>query len=169
MAQYLIANGPMQTTAAFAKVTTSAVIKTMLQFKPTSPCTIKSWGVSYDGSAAATPGQVELIDTGTVAATVTASVNADITQWDAAAIAVGNPSTANLMSFGTAATGYTATVEGSITAVRNFDLQLLPPTGPYVLQWPLGVSPYLVPNNLVRIRMTFGAAINAYCWLLVEF
>lgn len=168
-AQYLIANGPMQTTAAFAPVTTSAAIKTLLQFKPLVPCRLIQWGISFDGSAAATPGKVELIDTGAIAATVTASVNADITQWNAEALRVGNPSTAGLMTFGTGATGYTATVEGSVAAVRNFDLQLLPPTAPYLLQFPLDRGPYLDPANYVRIRTTFGAAINAYCFLLVEF
>ena len=168
-AQYLIANGTMQTTAAFAPVTTAAVIKTMLQFKPLIPCRLIQWGISFDGSAAATPGKVELIDTGTVAATVTASVTADITQWNAEAVAVGNPSTAGLMMFGTGATGYTATVEGSVAAVRNFDLQLLPPTAPYLLQYPLDRGPYLNPANYTRIRVTFGTAINAYCYMLVEF
>jgi hypothetical protein len=36
MALYLIPNGPMQTTAAFAPVTTGTAIKTMLQVKPSA-------------------------------------------------------------------------------------------------------------------------------------
>ena len=55
MALYLIANGPMPTTAAQAVVTTGTAIKTMLQLKPFNTCKIIEWGVSFDGSAAATP------------------------------------------------------------------------------------------------------------------
>lgn len=166
--QYLITNGPMQTTAALTKVTTAAVIKTMLQFKPIVPCKLIEWGTSYDGSAAATPGQVECIETD-VAATVTASVTADITRWNGDAVQFGDPVSV-LISVGTAATGYTATAEGSTTATRNMGAPvMLPPTGPYEKQWPLGREPYMQANKFYRIRNTFGSAINAYCYMIVEF
>jgi hypothetical protein len=166
--QYLIFNGPMQTTAAPASVTTSTSIKTLLQFKPLVPCKLIEWGISFDGSAAATPGKVELIDTGTVAATVTASVNADITKFNGDAAQFGDP-TSTIISVGTTATGYTASAEGSTTAVRTFDLQLMAPTTEYVKQWPLGREPFLIASNLMRIRVTFAAAINAYCYIIAEF
>jgi phosphoribosylaminoimidazole (AIR) synthetase len=119
LALYLIGNGAMPTTAAFVAVTTGTAIKTMLQVKPGATTVLKiiEWGISFDGSAAATPGKVELIETD-VAATVTASVANDITKYDPAAIAQGDPTTA-LIAVGTSSTGYTATAEGSITAVRN--------------------------------------------------
>ena len=41
MALYLIANGPMQTEAAFAAVTTGTAIKTMLQVKPSATIAAK--------------------------------------------------------------------------------------------------------------------------------
>jgi hypothetical protein len=58
MALYLIPNGAMQTTAGFAKVATGATIKTLLQIAPgaTTALKIVEWGISLDGSAAATPG-----------------------------------------------------------------------------------------------------------------
>ena len=77
MARYRIYNGPMPTTAAQAAVTTGTAIKTMLQLKPFNQCKIVAWGISFDGSAAATPIKVELLETGTVFATVTASADAD--------------------------------------------------------------------------------------------
>lgn len=165
---YLIANGPMQTTAAFAPVTTNNVIKTMLQVKGIIPFKIAEWGYSFDGSAAATPGKCELIETGTVFGTVTASVNADITQYDGEAVALGDP-TSLLISVGTTATGYTCTSEGSITAVRNFDPQLIAPTNQYFKQFPLGARPFVLQGKALRIRNTFGTAINAYCYVILEF
>lgn len=169
MALYLIGNGPMQTTAAFATVTTGTSIKTMLQVKPgsTNMIKIKEWGISFDGSAAATPIKVELIETD-VAATVTASAAADLTKLDAAAISAGDPTTSNI-AVGTSATGYTATVEGSITTVRNLaGPQLIAPTNQFVEQFPLGNEPILQVSKFMRIRVTAGAAVNAYCYVIVE-
>lgn len=168
MALYLLQNGPMPTTAPVAPVTTGASTKTLLQFKPSATVTAKviEWGISFDGSAAATPGKVELIETD-VAATVTAFVAADITKLDADALNGGDPTT-NLIQVGTSASGYTATAEGSTTAVRILDLQLIAPTNQYVKQFPLGREPVLQVNKFGRIRVTFGSAVNAYCYLIVE-
>jgi hypothetical protein len=166
MGSYLVANGAMQTTAAFATVTTGTAIKTLLQLKPFNVCEIVEWGISFDGFAAALPIKVELIDTGTVFGTVTASADADCSKFDSVEQAVA--SVAGL-TLGTSATGYTCTNEGSIVAARNFDLQLLPPTGPYVKQFPLGERPKLIIGNAVRVRVTAGTAVNAYTYIVVRF
>jgi hypothetical protein len=169
MALYLIANGPMQTTAALPSVATGNTIKTLLQFKASATiiAKIKEWGISFDGSAAATPGKIELIETD-VAATVTAAVAADITKVDANALMGGDPTT-NLIQVGTAATGYTASAEGSITTVRNLDApQLIAPTNQFVKQFPLGNEPIIQIAKFARIRVTFPATVNAYCYFLIE-
>lgn len=166
---YLLGNGPQQTTAAFAPVTTGTAIKTMLQVKTGATVIAKiiEWGISFNGFAAALPGKVELIETD-VAATVTAHVAADITKLDAAALMGGDPTTA-LISVGTTSTGYTASGEGSITAVRNLDGPIfLPPTGPLVKQFPLGREPVIQAGKFARIRVTFGTAVDAYCYMIVE-
>lgn len=169
MSLYLIANGPMPTTAAFATVTTGTAIKTMLQVKAgtTLPLKIKEWGISFDGSAAAIPIKVELMESGTVAATVTASVANDIMKLDGNALTGGDPTT-NLIPVGTTSTGYTSSAEGTITAVRTFDVQLVAPTNQYVKQFPLGLEPIINLSSFARIRVTAGAAVNAYCYMIVE-
>lgn len=163
---YLIANGPMPTTAAQVPVTTGTAIKTLLQIKPFNLCKIVEWGISFDGSAAATPIKCELLETGTVFATVTASADADITKLNA----VGDQAAASVagLTLGTAATGYTASAEGTITAVRMLDVQLVAPTGQYVKQFPLGREPIISIGSAGRIRVTAGAAVNAYCYMVVE-
>ena len=168
MALYLIANGPMPTTAAQAVVTTGTAIKTLLQIKAsaTAVARIVEWGISFDGSAAATPIKCELLETD-VAATVTASVSADIAKLDAAALSGGDPTT-NLLPVGTTSTGYTASAEGSITSVRMLDVQLIAPTNQYVKQFPLGREPIIQISKFGRIRVTAGAAVNAYCYMIVE-
>jgi hypothetical protein len=168
MALYLLQNGAVGTTAAPVVVTTGTAIKTLLQFKPSATVVAKivEWGISFDGSAAATPGKVELMESD-VAATVTAHALADITKLDGDALAGGDPTT-NLIQVGTSATGYTASAEGSTTVSRMFDLQLIAPTNQYVKQFPLGREPVLQVGKFARVRVTFGAAINAYCYMIVS-
>lgn len=165
MALYKIFNGPMPTTAAQVPVTTGTAIKTLLQIKAFNTVKIVAWGVSFDGSSAATPGKCELLDTGTVFGTVTASVDADVAKWGSGEQAVA--SVAGL-TMGTSATGYTCTSEGSITAVKMFDAQLIAPTNQYVLEFSLGREPVVIVGNCARIRVTFGTAVNAYAWMLLE-
>lgn len=168
MALYFIANGPMPTVASQAAVTTGTAIKTLLQVKAsaTNVIKIKEWGISFDGSAAATPGIVELLETD-VAATVTASVAADITKLDGLALSNGDQTT-NLIPVGTTSTGYTSTGEGTIAAVRMFDVQHIAPTNQYVKQFPLGLEPVIQVSKFGRIRVKFATAINALCYLIVE-
>ena len=169
MAIYKIYNGPMPTIGALVAVTTGTVIKTMLQVKTSATlgAHVVEWGISFDGSAAATPIKCELIETGTVFATVTAAVANDIVKFDAAALQGGDPTT-NLIQVGTTATGYTASAEGTITATRLFDAQLIAPTNQYVLQFPLGDEPFIDIQSALRIRVTAGAAVNCYCYVKIR-
>lgn len=168
MGLFLIANGASPTTAAQVAVTTGTSIKTLLQVKPGSTIVgkIVEWGISFDGSAAATPIKVELLETD-VAATVTAAAAADINKLDAAALSGGDPTT-HAFAVGTTSTGYTSTGEGSIGAVRMFDVQFIAPTNQYVKQFPLGREPVIQVSKFARIRVTAGAAVNAYCYMIVE-
>lgn len=166
MALYLIPNGAAGLTAAPIKVTTGTAIKTLLQFQPSATlgARVVEWGLSFDGSPV--DGQVELVETGTVNATVTTHTAASITRYDSAAVAGGDPTT-NLIQVGTAATGYTASPEGTPTVARLFDLQLMS-TNQFVKQFPLGREPWVETGNILRIRTTFAVAVNAYCYIIVE-
>ncbi len=167
MALYKIYNGPFPTTAAQAAVTTGAVIETMLQVKGIVALTmkVKAWGVSGDGAAAAAGIQYELIETGTIFATVTASVAADIVAWDAQAL---DTVSTTYFEVGTTSTGHTSTGEGSIVASRVFDTQFVQPTGQYAWEFSLGNEPVVSAVSSLRVRVTAAAAINAVCWILVE-
>jgi hypothetical protein len=167
MAQrYLIGSGPMQTTAAFAAVATGAANKTLLQVKPLAILKVCEWGISFDGSAAATPGKVELIETD-VAATVTASVDNDCTKLGDC---VGDAEVfSTFATLSTSATGYNASVEGATTAVRNLaGPQFIAPTNQFIQQFPLGREPVIQKNKFGRIRVTFATGVNAYAYMIVE-
>lgn len=168
--RYHIGAGPIQTTAAFVPMATSAAIKTLLQLKPRIPLKIVEWGISFDGFVAALPGKVELIETTVAATSLTAFVNADFTKLDATAMALGDP-TSLIVEVGTSASGYNSgsSAEGSITTLRNLDApQFIAPTNQFIKQFPLGREPILQHGQYARIRVTFGTTVNAYPYLIVE-
>lgn len=154
-------NGPAPTTAGQVKVATGATIKTMLQLQTPSTMglTIIEWGISFDGSAAATPVLVELCATGSAAATVTAFASGDITRYNQ----VGQGS---LITLGTTASGYTASSEGTVTVTDMFDAQLIAPSSSYVKQFPLGREPDIDLSTNLRIRVTAPATVNALCYII---
>jgi hypothetical protein len=172
MGLYLVYNGPMQTTAAFAGVATGTAIKTMLQIKlgasTNQTAKIKQWHISFNGSAAATPVKCELISTKTVGATITEFVAADI-------INISDPNAAAVtddfpLAFTAAGdeSGYTATAEGSITATRLFDLAFVAPTNERTIQFPLGNEPTFRNDEYVRIRVHAPADVNCVCYIVFE-
>ncbi len=172
MGLYQVFNGPMPTTAAIVPVTTGTSIKTMLQLKLGASTNqigkVIAWGCSFDGSAAATPGKVELLTTGTVKATITEFVAADIMNLsDANAAAVTDDFPFAFTAAGDES-GYTATAEGTITATRVFDAQQIAGTNQYIREFALGREPEFKFDEYLRIRVHFGAAVNAICWIQVE-
>lgn len=166
MHRYKVWNGPMPTTAAQQKVTTGTAIKTMLQIATPSTRQIQliAWGFSLD-AVPASPGQVELLQTD-VAATVTAHVASGVQPLDPNA-------PASLMTLSTSGTGYTATAEGTITATRTFDTNLIPPSAGgtdlnYVYQWMPDERPIVAVSKFLRVRATFGAAVNMSCFVVFD-
>ncbi len=165
--RYLISNSAMPTTAAPVKQPTGTAIRTMLQLATSSgnPIKIEEWGIGFDGSTAAMPIQCELVDTATVAATMsTAHVAANIMQQDM--VSDGGASTlslgaTNLTGFATA-----AVTEGTVTSTRVADMQMVSPTSLYVKMMPLGRE-FVVPGGrFLRVRVTAAATVNAWTYLI---
>ena len=166
---YFIGNGAMPTTAAMVKDTTHAVITTLLQVKMgstlvTPRAKVVEWGISFDRSAAATPIACELF-ANTVAGTGTAHVAAGIVTLDPLA---ATPTDGFPFQLTTTTTCYNITTEGTPANVRMFDVQLVAPTNQFVKQWPLGREPSFKVAEYLRIRVTAAAAVNAYCFVVIE-
>ena len=158
---YWAANGASPTTAAQVPVATGTAIKTLLQIAtPTNQAIdIIEWGISFDGSTAATPIKVELLQTD-VAATTGTSLTP--TLW-------ADPNApASLCVGGAALTCFSPTAEGTITVTRMFDVQLVAPTSQYVKQYPLGREPEVPVSKFLRVRVTASATVNAYCYVIWE-
>ena len=172
---YIVYNSAMATVAAPVKQPTGTAIRTMMQLKPATGYIIRpiAWGCSFDGSAAATGGQVELIETGTVGATSlsTAYAVADIQLYGNGNAPANTAGTGGVpLNLGTSASGFStaAVTEGSTSASRMVDMQIIQPTGQYNYQWPLGREFECVPQNYLRVRATFGTTVNMWCYIIFE-
>lgn len=165
MTLYIAYNGVPSTSATvpFAAVTTGTATKTLLQLQTpsTQGLRVVEWGISFDGTAVATPIKVELLSTAGTGSTVTAHVAGT------GVLPFHNPgAAASQLTMGVAGTGYTSTSETAPSTVTPLDTQLVSPTNQYVKQWPLGREPVVGVSRLLRLRVTAGAAVNAICYII---
>lgn len=158
---YYVGNFAIPTTAAPVVVATGTAIKTLLQLGTPSTCEVKviEWGISFDGSAAATPIKVELFGT---TVTSTGGTGVSPVQW-------GNANgPASLCVSGASGTCFSPSGEGTVANYRPLDVQLIAPTSQYVHQFPLGREPMIAISQFIRIRVTAGAGVNAYAYIIWE-
>ena len=158
---YRVEAAAVNTTAAPARIATGTAIKTLLQLTApsTRTLTIVSWGISFDGvSASAVPVPVELIETTNVAGGTPTPIST-ITKFNDA----NGP-----VSLATA--GHSPTTEGTVTGTtRLLDyVDLTPNGGIYVRDFPLGREPIIPVSQVLRIRTTSAATVNAQCYIVWE-
>jgi len=160
---YFAANGASPTTAAQVIMATTNAINTLLQIATpsTTGISILEWGFSCDTPASAGTIKLELLQTDVAA---TGGTSLTPTVW-------GDPNApASLCVGGTGATMFNdgAITEGTITAVRMFDVQVLTPPFVYVKQYPLGREPEVPLSKFLRVRVTASVTCNAYCYIIFE-
>lgn len=162
---YIAQNSSRPTAAAPVKQPTGGAVRTMLQLASatTSGIYIVEWGISFDGSAAATPIQVELFGCTGAATMSTALVAADVQ-----CLTDPNGPVNNTLQFGASLSAFaTATVtEGTVASYRPFDEQQIAPSSQYVKQFPLGREPAIGPSQFVRVRVTAAATVNATIYVV---
>jgi hypothetical protein len=170
--RYIIQNCAQPTTAAPVKQPTGTAIRTMLQLRPALSVNVVvvGFGLSFDASAAATPGQVELFET-TVAATMsTAFAAADIMPLTYLSTANTAGSTGVPFNLSTTTSGFAtaAVTEGTVAGYRLGWAGLVAPTNQFDYQFPLGREFDLTPQNYLRLRVTFAASVNMQAYLVLE-
>jgi hypothetical protein len=176
---YIVHNSAQASATSLVSQPTGTAQRTMLQLAPLAsgfPIKIIEWGISFDGSAAATPGKVECFACTGAATMSTALGAADVQPWgsrlDYPANTAGTSGTP--LSLGTALSAFAtaAVTEGTAANVRMFDPQLIAPTSQYVKPFPLGREPQLGGNSatqeFLRVRVTFAASVNAFIYVVFE-
>lgn len=165
---YAVVNGAAPGAAAPVAMTTGTSIKTLMQIvaNATTPALrFVEWWCEFDGSTAATPIKVELMrHTATGQTTLSAYAAGDIAK-------VNDPNApASGIQLGTGLSGYsntTSEVTPTGTPV-SLETHFVPPTSGIYVQFPLGREPEIAVANYARIRVTAGAAVNAYAGLMWE-
>jgi hypothetical protein len=164
---YMVGNWTRPTAAAPVKRPTATAVQTLLQLAtPSTDCvTVVEWGISFDGSAAATPINVELFNCTGAATMSTALASTDVSR-------LSNPlGTETIpLQYGTTLSGYStaAVTEGTVANYYAWDNQLIAPTSQYVKQWPLGREPMAALSTFIRIRVTAAASVNALCYVVFK-
>ncbi len=162
---YGVVNGPAPGAAATPKVTTGTAVKTLIQLATSAVREfriVQHW-IEFDGSAAATPFQYEVLGLDvTTPATVTAYAAADIRK-------VNDPnSVASDIQLGTALSGYTASAEGTLVNPFTIEQHLVPPTSGIYIQFPLGREPEIAVSKFMRQRVTGTPAVSAIAGCMFE-
>jgi hypothetical protein len=162
---YMVGNWTRPTTAAPVKRPTATAVQTLLQLATSSTqgIYVAEWGISFDGSAAATPINVEFFSCTGAATMSTALAATDVSR-------ITDPlGTETIpLQYSTSLSGYStaAVTEGTVANYNAFDNQLIAPTSQYVKQWPLGREPSTALSTFLRIRVTAGASVNALCYVV---
>lgn len=126
---------------------------------------IVEYGISFNGSAAATPATVELATTDTASTMSTAHTQTTVECLDQRGI------DSRLTYGATTNTGYGNGSIASNTTLRPLDRQFVAPTNQYVKMWPLGREP-LVGNstteNFCQLRVNTSATVTAIAYIVWE-
>jgi len=142
------------------EVATGTSLKTLLQVATpaTTDIRILGWGVSFDGIVVTNPpGRAQLVETASIAATVTSLTPEKYGNDDGPA---------SLCAGGTALTGYNAIAEGSVSGSRLLDAQNIHPQMGYAVYFPTIALFKVNISRMLRIRVLFSVDVNCIPWIL---
>lgn len=123
--------------------------------------TIIEWGISFDGSAAATPALVELAVAG--AASTLSTTHSTTTVQN-----IGPSALSSKLTFSTSTTAFGNGNITTNTTAQVWDKQYIAPTGQYVKMWPLGREPVLGASKFLQIRIKAVTTVNALAYIVWE-
>lgn len=165
MAQYTAYNCALSTTTAVGAGTSYASggkVAIQLDIPSTLNVKIIEWGISFNGSTAAVPANVELVQTNTASTTSTAHTTSTV-------LPIGDNTLTTRLNFGAATdTGYGNGAITSTTTEKNFDKQYIAPTNQYIKQWPLGREPVAAGGKFVQLRVDTTATVSAIAYIVWE-
>lgn len=118
------------------------------------------WGVSFNGSAGGAPAVCELVQVA-AASTVTAHSTTTVQP-------IGDNANPSGLTYSTTTTGYGAATITTTTTEKVFDSIFLGPTGVYVMQWPLGREPMMIPSKFAQLRINTAATLTALAYVMFE-
>jgi hypothetical protein len=168
MTVYLAFNCAFATTTGMAAGTSYAAgakVAIQLDIPATIQLLIVEYGVSFNGSAAATPAIIELAECDTASTCSSAHTTSSIKPLN-----YPNAQVATRLNFGAATdTGYGNGAITSATTERYLDApQFVAPTNQFTKQFPLGREPRSAVSKFVQFRINTSATVTALAWIAYE-
>ncbi len=170
---YFIPSGAAPTTASFVAIACGTDPHTLLQIhlgdSATGTAKVIRWGISFDASAAATPGIVELFASTAACTAMAAHAATSIIDLNAHAHRHDPNTDNNPFAYGTGETAYSdgTVTEGTPANLRMLDVQHIAPTNQYIMPFS-PPYPEFDPDDFLRVRVHMSAAVNAICYIVVE-
>lgn len=151
------------TTATMIGTSYATGSKVAIQLATPSTLQIRvvEWGVSFNGSAAATPGVCELVQNGTASTCSSAHSTTTIQP-------IGDSTAGCRLTMGTTTSGFGNGAITSATPDKYFDAQFVAPTSQYLKQWPLGREPVIPVSKYLQLRINTGSTLTALAYIVFE-
>lgn len=166
MTSYKAYNSALSATTAIAagtSYTTGPKIALQIGIPSGQQIELIEWGISHDGSVAATPSLVEIASTATASTVSTAHTTTTVKPEN-------DPNAAaSRMTMSTTGTGYGNGAITSNTTLRMADRLYVPTTAPWNKLWPLGCYPKFGNTGaaeFLQFRINTTVTINAICWMV---
>lgn len=167
MALFIAYNSALSTTTAInggTSYSTGAKVGLQLHVPDSGYIKLIEWGISMDGSAAATPATLEVATTDTPTTSMTAHSTTTVKSLDI-------PGQSSRLTMGTGGTAYGAVAITSNTTLRPLERQFIAPTSQYIKMWPLGREPIIgngTAENFLQFRINTSATVNAIIYAVWE-
>lgn len=149
-------------TGGVAYTGTGSHMMIQLQVPSTMQIRIVEWGVSFNGSAAATPHTVELAQANATTAVTTAYTSTTLQPLNDPNAPGSKLTLAGSGYYGAAVARTTATIS------RVFDSQFVAPTNQFIKLWPLGREPVAAVSSFVQLSANLQAAVTALAYIVFE-
>lgn len=164
MAQYIAYNCAIDaTTGVMAGTSYATGAKVAIQLAPPSSISLRiiEWGVSFNGSAAGTPGVCTLAQASAASTGLTTHSTATI-------MPVGDSAKGSSLTMGAAASGFGAVAIVTNTTERQFAGCFIGQTSQYEKQFPLGRDYVVSPSKFLQLRINTAATLTAIAYIVFE-
>jgi hypothetical protein len=148
------------TTGTIAGTSYATGAKCAIQLSTSTTCVIRivEYGVSFNGSAAATPAVVELSLAGAASTMSTTHSTSTILP-----NMLGGQS--SRLTMGTGNTGFGNGAITTNTTSQTFDAQFVAPTNQYIKTWTLDTYPEVTVSKFLQLRINTSATVTAFAWI----
>lgn len=151
------------TTGVMAGTSYASGAKVAIQLATPSTVQIRlvEWGVSFNGSAAATPAVCTLAQAGAASTCSSAHSTSTI-------VPIGDNGKASSLTMGTTTSGYGNGAITTNTTSKQYAGQFIAPTNQFIQQWPLGREPVVPVSAFLQLRINTSATVTAIAYIVFE-